>query len=214
MDEKKSVFQTLREIDLTEKHKEKNKLTYLPWANAWAAVKTVYPDATWHPVHFGDNLYSTDGKTCRVETEVTIDGLTQGETLAVMDYRNAAIPFEKVTATDVDKSIRRCLTKNLALFGLDLNLWVGEEISDEVKELREEEEAKEKEKRKILEKNIDIVCKLGTDLINNGVSKTTIIDIVKKYNEDGNGNPASLPDVESCEKVIEEFNKLSTKKEK
>lgn len=147
MEEKESIFSILRRRDMTDKHKEKNKLTYLPWANAWAEVKSLFPSAKWDPVKSPTGvLYWTDGRTCWVETTVTIDGETQNETLAVMDYKNMAIPLEKVTMVDVEKSIRRCLTKNLALFGLDLNLWVGEEISDEAAAEKEEEEKARKAK--------------------------------------------------------------------
>lgn len=205
MSETKSVFQTLRELDMTYKHKEKNKLTYLPWASAWAAVKTIYPNATYDIVRSPDgNLYWTDGKTCRVETRVTIEGLTQGETLAVMDHRNQSIPFDTVTSTAVDKSIKRCLTKNLGLFGLDLNLWEGEEISDEVKGERKKKKEEDEAEAKKLEAAKTKVIELGTKLMSQGVAKAAILECVAKHNND-NGNPASIESIEVAEAVCKDF---------
>lgn len=210
--ERKSIFATLREIDLTNKHKEKNGLKYLPWASAWAAVKSVYPLAFYDIVKSPDgNLYSTDGKTCRVSTKVTIEGFTHPETLAVMDNRNNSIPLENITSTAVDKTIKRCLTKNLALFGLDLNLWAGEELSDEAKEIKnekqkEEEEEKAKEKA-ALDENIQKIIKTGTLLLNQGVTKETISGVVSKHNE-GNKNPSSITSLETCAVILKEFDEL------
>lgn len=78
-------------------------------------------------------IYHTDGKTCWVETCVTIGAESQTEVLAVMDHRNQSIPYESITSTAVAKAIKRCLVKNLALFGLDLNLWYAEEVSESAK---------------------------------------------------------------------------------
>lgn len=208
-----NVFKALRELDMTEKHKEKNKLTYLPWASAWAAVKTLFPDATWDPVRSPQgNLYWSDGRTCRVETTVTIAGLTQGETLAVMDYRNQSITADKVTSVDVDKSIRRCLTKNLALFGLDLNLWIGEELSDEAKEKKDAEEAEEKAKAEVLAKEVKKVVEAGSALIKAGVPKEKMMEVVAANNA-GNGNPSSIKTVDACKTILAEFKKLGEKGE-
>lgn len=203
--EGKSIYQSLSELDMTGKHKEKNHLTYLPWASAWAAVKAIYPDAVFDVVRSPEgNRYWTDGKTCSVQTYVSIDGLVQKETLAVMDHRNQSIPVDAITSTAVDKSIRRCLTKNLALFGLDLNLWIGEELSDEAKaRIDEEEEAKQL----ALDEKIQEISKSGQELIGSGIEKAVIVDIVAKYNG-GNKNPNSIKDIAVCEKILAEFKKL------
>ena len=135
----KSTFDVLEEVDITSDLKEKNKLSYLPWSSAWAIVKRLYPSSTYTPVKSEDDcLYHTDGKTCWVETSVTIQDETQNECLAVMNHRNQAISADEVTSVDINKSIKRCLTKNLALFGLGLSLWNGEELSDAAKRVRNE----------------------------------------------------------------------------
>lgn len=58
-----SVFKTLSAIDITDKLKKKNNLSYLPWSSAWAIVKERYPDANYTVVKTEDGcLYHTDGK--------------------------------------------------------------------------------------------------------------------------------------------------------
>ncbi len=140
----KSVFATLSAIDITDKLKKKNNMSYLPWSSAWAIIKDYYPDAKYYPVKAEEGrLYHTDGKTCWVETSLTIAGETQNETLAVMDHKNQPITYDTVTSTQFSKSIKRCLVKNAALFGLGLSLWNGEELSDEAKKTRAKRQAED-----------------------------------------------------------------------
>ena len=203
-----TVFETLRAINLEDKHKQKGKLAYLPWATAWATVKLIYPDAKYDIIRDDDgNRYHIEGKTCYVETSVTINGETMTETLAIMDNANKAILATDVTSTNVDKSLKRCLTKTLALFGLDLNLWEGEELSDEARELKEKQEKEDKKAKAELSKAIKEVFDLGNELFKLGVTNEAVMEIIKKIN-DGNGNPASLKTVEACATAKTELEKL------
>ena len=131
MDEKKSVFAVLNAVNVNEHTEKKNGLTYLSWAWAWQEVKKRFPDAqyTIHERPDGVN-YWTDGRTCWVKTGVTIGGLEHIEELPVMDYRNAAIPLDKVTSTDVNKAIQRSLTKACARHGLGLYIYAGEDLPE------------------------------------------------------------------------------------
>ncbi len=166
------VFKKLQNINLTDKHKSKNDLSYLPWANAWVAMMKNYPTFEETVVKDANgNLYHTDGKTCWVETSVTVEGITRNQTLAVMNYKNQSIPLDAVTSVDVNKSLQRCLTKNFAKFGLDINLWVGEEVSDDVKAAQEEEKEKQtKELKAVLAE----ISKLGTEMITKGWQTNSI----------------------------------------
>ena len=198
MEENKNVFETLRAINLESKHKQKGKLTYLPWDTSRATVKLAFPDANYDTIKDENgNRYHIEGKTCYVETQVTIQGETISETLAIMDNANKAILANDVTSTNVDKSIKRCLTKNLGLFGLDLNLWEGEELSDEAKELKEQKAEADKKAKNELTKAIKEVVDLGNELIKGGVAKEAMMEIIQKHN-DGNGNPTALKTVKMC----------------
>lgn len=141
--EKKSVFETLNEINVNEHTEKKNGLTYLSWAWAWSEVKKKYPDANY--VIYESTLpngcvtnYFTDGKTCFVKTGVIINGLEHIEELPVMDFRNKSIPYESVTSFDVNKAIQRSLTKAVARHGLGLYIYAGEDLP-EGEETEEEE---------------------------------------------------------------------------
>lgn len=130
MDEK-SVFSVLNSVNVNEHTEKKNGLTYLSWAWAWQEVKKRFPDAQYTIYEREDGVnYWTDGRTCWVKTGVTIGGLEHIEELPVMDYRNAAIPLDKVTSTDVNKAVQRSLTKACARHGLGLYIYAGEDLPD------------------------------------------------------------------------------------
>ena len=130
-----SVFETLYKVNVNEWVEKKGNLSYLSWANAWAAVKKLYPDATYtvyeRETPTGDVFYFTDGRTCWVKTGLTINGLEHIEMLPVMDFSNRSIPAEKVTANDVNKAIQRSLTKAAARHGLGLYIYAGEDLPEE-----------------------------------------------------------------------------------
>lgn len=131
MESKKSVFETLFEINVNKQVEKKNGLNYLSWAYAWSEVKKLYPNAT-YKVYETENgcIYHTDGKTCWVKTGVRIEGLEHIEYLPVMDYKNKSIPLENITSFDVNKAIQRSLTKALARHGLGLYIYAGEDLPE------------------------------------------------------------------------------------
>jgi hypothetical protein len=127
-----SVFSTLSAINVKEKIERKGNLDYLSWANAWAMLKSIYPDAqrkVYEHDHTGFN-YFTDGKTAYVKVGIIVGGLEHIDYLPVMDYRNNAIPLEKISAMDVNKTIQRSTAKAIAMHGLGLSLWTGEDMPE------------------------------------------------------------------------------------
>ena len=133
-----NYFQELNAIDVTGKTEKKGNLTYLSWAWAWGELKKKHPDAfyTIYENNEGWN-YHTDGKTAWVKTGVTVNGLEHIEYLPVMDFRNNSIPVDKITSTDVNKTIQRSLTKAVARHGLGLYIYAGEDLPED---LRSEDE--------------------------------------------------------------------------
>lgn len=130
--EKQSIFNNLNSVNCNEHTEKKNGLTYLSWAWAWAEVKKRYPTANYTIYENADGWnYFTDGRTCWVKTGVSIEGLEHIEYLPVMDYRNASIPFDKVTSFDVNKAIQRSLTKAAARHGLGLYIYAGEDLPED-----------------------------------------------------------------------------------
>jgi hypothetical protein len=148
--ETKTVFDRLFAVDVSEHIEKKDtgkgqSLSYLSWSYAWANVKKRYPTANYEICKFGEKQtpYVYDEKTgYMVFTKVTIEGVTHEMWLPVMDNRNEAmldhqrkIQYKNYTATveaatmfEINKTIMRCLTKNLAMFGLGLYIYAGEDL--------------------------------------------------------------------------------------
>lgn len=204
----KSVFMTLSAIDVTGKLKKKNGMDYLPWSSAWAIVKELYPDAH-YDVHKNESgwLYHTDGKTCWVEVSVTIQGETQTETLAVMNHRNTSIAADEVMSTEANKSIKRALVKCLALFGLGLSLWNGEELSDTAKKARADKKAAEDKQRQADEAALAEIHQKIIDAASSkkdaGVDVEAIYAIVQKY-AGGKKNPKAIKDINDARSCLDE----------
>lgn len=144
--ENKNYFQSLYAIDCQGKVKEKNGLKYLPWASAWAEVKKKFPDAYYEIVpqimdtHFNERPWHDDGRTAWVVVRVTIAEHQVEEMLAIMDFRNKAIPADQVTSVDANKAIKRCLVKACAEHGLALYIYESEDMPEEMAEILEMQE--------------------------------------------------------------------------
>jgi len=125
-----NVFQKLSSIDFKDRIKRKGQLDYVSWADAWSLVKKHYPNAqrtVYEHEHTGLNFFS-DGSTAYVKVGITIDGLEHIDMLPVMDYRNRALSVDTMTAFDVNKTIQRSTAKAIAMHGLGLQLWTGEDL--------------------------------------------------------------------------------------
>ena len=156
---KQSVFDTLNSINVQDHVEVKDtgrvKLSYLPWAWAWAEVKKAYPEASYTIYENRDGLfYHTDGKTAWVKTGVTIEGIEHIEYLPVMDNRNASIPLERITSFDVNKAIQRSLTKACGRHGLGLYIYAGEDLPEGEAQQRKAEAEAVKQGRNIDDKTI------------------------------------------------------------
>jgi hypothetical protein len=145
------VFETLRLVDVSEHVEEKDtgkaKLKYLSWAWAWHEVRRRYPNATYTIVKNENGLpYFVDPQMgIMVYTTVTIGDETHEMWLPVMDGANNPMrlePYdivmkwgkkhiEAATMFDINKTVMRCLTKNLAMFGIGLALYAGEDLFDD-----------------------------------------------------------------------------------
>ena len=140
MEKNKSVFERLSSINVNEHVEKKSNLTYLSWAWAWTATKTECPDATYK---IGETEYDEAlGFMCH--TSVTIEGETLEMWLPVMDGANKSMKktsysyssrygdktVEAATTFDINKTIMRCLVKNLAMFGLGIYIYAGEDLPE------------------------------------------------------------------------------------
>lgn len=128
---KSDVFDTLSSINVNEKTEKKGNLTYLSWAWAWSEVKKSYPNVQRKVYeNVNDCNYFTDGKSCWVKVGVTINEIEHIDYLPIMDFRNKSIDLDNVTSFDVNKAIQRSTTKALALHGLGLYIYAGEDLPE------------------------------------------------------------------------------------
>lgn len=203
---RKEIIDTLSQIDVSKYVEQKMGLNYLSWANAWAILIQYYPDATYefveYPEYFVDatkNWVAT-GRTvdyrmtsagCEVTAIVNIGGEKFSMSLYVMDNRNK--PVINPNYSQINKTQQRCLVKALALAGLGLNLYQGEDLpaSENIKRkgIDPEQQKKQKElgeaKREYLQLMPKVADSTGRDTssiqsdLNDLVKSET--DILKKY---------------------------------
>jgi hypothetical protein len=128
---KKTVFEQLNAVNVNEKTEKKGQLTYLSWAWAWSEAKKLFPDMI-RKIYETENgvNYFTDGRTAWVKVGITINGIEEIDYLPIMDFRNSSIPLENITSFDVNKTIQRSTTKALALHGLGLYIYAGEDLPE------------------------------------------------------------------------------------
>ena len=140
MEKKLPVFERLSAINVNDHVEKKSNLTYLSWAWAWSKTKTECPDATYKilETEYDEAL----GFMCH--TTVTIEGETLEMWLPVMDGKNKSMKktaysystrygdkqVDAATTFDINKTIMRCLVKNLAMFGLGIYIYAGEDLPE------------------------------------------------------------------------------------
>jgi hypothetical protein len=114
----------LRKINVNEHTEKKGKFTYLSWAWAVDQLLQADPMATWDyqaPMQFGDTLM--------VFCSVSAFGKTMTAQLPVLNPQNKAISNPDSFA--VNTAMQRCLAKAIALHGIGLYIYAGEDIPDE-----------------------------------------------------------------------------------
>ena len=148
-----AFFEALNSMNVNDKCEKRDNLTYLSWANAWGEFKKVYPSATYRIINNPTtNLpYFVDPSIgVMVFTEVTANEQTHQMWLPVLNgaqkpmklepyeyqvwdrnnrqYVNKTV--EAVSMFDINKTLMRCLVKNLAMFGLGLYIYAGEDLPE------------------------------------------------------------------------------------
>ena len=139
----------LLKINVNEHTEKKNGLTYLSWAWAWREALKADQSATFDVQTFNGMPYMDVNGTGMVWVTVTMFGQPRTCMLPVMDGYNKPITIEGVTTTNkygkevvtkldsfnVNTAIMRCMTKALALHGLGIYIYAGDDLpEDESKE--------------------------------------------------------------------------------
>lgn len=134
-----NYFDNLASVDCSAHIEKKGKFSYLSWPFAVAELKKKHPKATWEVKKCNDMPYTQTPSGCFVEVEVDVDGVKLSQIHPVLDNRNQTI--QEPNAFQINTSIQRCLVKAIALHGLGLYIYAGEDLPMESSEYSEEQKA-------------------------------------------------------------------------
>lgn len=159
-------FEELLKINVNEHTENKNGLTYLSWVWAWSEFKKQCPKADYEivkqenglPYVYDENTgymvftKATDGNEWKEMWLPVMDGnnkamLNHSYTYKVKEYKDGNFTgqykektVEPASMFDVNKTIMRCLVKNIAMFGLGIYIYAGEDLPDGYEISKEEAE--------------------------------------------------------------------------
>lgn len=132
-------FSILNAINVSENCEKKGNFTYLSWPFAVAQLRQFDPTATWETRRFDGLPYLSSEAGFFVEVAVTVQGVTLSQIHPVLDSKNR--PLLAPNAFDINTSIQRCLVKAIALHGLGLYIYAGEDLPVIGEEPKPEEKA-------------------------------------------------------------------------
>lgn len=135
-----STFKRLLETNVSRYIEQKGRYSYVSWPWAVALLRNADPSARWEVVRFDGLPYQKTPVGFFVEVAVTVDGLTLSQIHPVLDGKNN--PIQEPTSFDINTSIQRCLVKAIALHGLGLAVYAGEDLMN-LSEGQPEEQADE-----------------------------------------------------------------------
>ena len=130
---RENTFEKLNKVDVSKFTEKKGKFNYLSWAHAVRELLKACPSATWE-VHLFDNSdgtkqpYMKNGTGAYVQVSVDVDSVIRSQIHPVLDHRNN--PIENPNAFQINTSIQRCLAKAIALHGLGLYIFAGEDLPE------------------------------------------------------------------------------------
>ena len=121
----KEVWATLNHVNVNDKKKPKGQFNYLSWTWAWSTMMDHYPDTNYV---FTDRVFA-DGSmevTCEITITVGEESLVRSMWLPVKDFKHNAIV--NPSSSDISDGKMRCLVKCLAMFGLAIYIYAGEDL--------------------------------------------------------------------------------------
>lgn len=124
MNWKAKTYEEIRQVDLKPLIAKKGKFNYLSWSDAVDQLLILDPSATWRyeqPTFFHD-------QSMMVYCTVNAFGKSMTAQLPVLDSYNKAIT--EPNAMQVNTAMQRCLAKAIALHGLGLYIFQGEDFPE------------------------------------------------------------------------------------
>jgi len=124
-----NYFTELAKINVSEHVEKKGRFSYLSWTFAVNELRKKHPDATWEVKRFDNKPFMQTELGYFVEVGVTVNGIELSQIHPVLNNRNQ--PIENPSTFDINTSIQRCLVKAIALHGLGLYIYAGEDLPTE-----------------------------------------------------------------------------------
>ena len=180
-----SAFSVLSKIDVSEHTEKKGNYTYLSWAWAVKVLLEEFPKAVWKIHTFVDNgtesPYMRTNAGCFVQVSVEIDKVIRTQIHPVLDNRNKTV--DEPNAFQVNTSIQRCLAKAIALHGLGLYIYAGEDLPQAPDALNKEQYKSMLDLLAIIgdkEFEAKIVAQIGDETINDANYKAAFNKLKRK----------------------------------
>lgn len=195
---KKEIFDELCGININPHVEQDYKgLLYLSWATAYKLAMDKDPAMNYEIVQDNDGmLFFSRGDVHIVKTKVTMFGETKEMFLPIMDNKHNAIA--KPNSRQVNDNIMRCLAKNIAMFGIGLPLYVGEDLA------QFKDDASNNKSKKTTETEFKKAIDMINALANTEEKSEKVFDMIEKFNKN------SLLDctIEELKKVYNELKKI------
>jgi hypothetical protein len=124
--ENQNYFSKLSAINVSDHLEKKGQFSYLSWPFAVQQLRMFDEKATWAVMRFDGLPYQKTELGVFVEVSVTVQNVTLSQIHPVLDSKNR--PLLAPDVFDINTSIQRCLVKAIALHGLGLNVYAGEDL--------------------------------------------------------------------------------------
>ena len=121
-------FARLNQINISDHLEKKGEFSYLSWPYAVAQLRLADAGAFWEVRRFDGLPFLKTETGYFVEVAVTVQAITLSQIHPVLDGKNR--PIFEPTAFDINTSVQRCLVKAIALHGLGLYVYAGEDLPD------------------------------------------------------------------------------------
>ena len=195
---KKEIFDELYRININPHVEQDYKgLSYLSWATAYKLAMDKDPAMNYEIVQDNDGMpFFSRGDVHIVKTKVTMFGETKEMFLPIMDNKHNAVA--KPNSRQVNDNIMRCLAKNIAMFGIGLPLYVGEDLA------QFKDDASNNKSKKTTETEFKKAIDMINALADTEEKSEKVFDMIEKFNKN------SLLDctIEELRKVYNELKKI------
>lgn len=125
-----SVFDILSKVECNIE--KKGRFNYVSWVEAWKGIKKRFPNSNFkvYENESGYPAFIHPKFGGFVKVGVTINDIEYIENFPILDNMNKTIPSDKITAFDINTSIKRGMAKAIALHGLGIWVYAGEDLPE------------------------------------------------------------------------------------